>query len=409
MKKAIKITTLLLSIACTIIMFIGIAANYYFPSSFKITPENKNKNEIFTFVTLRQDRGSTVEANLNNSTKTQENAQLMLCNIIPIKNVKAVECDDIKVVPGGNAFGIKMFTKGVMVVKIDDITVENRCVSPGKNCGLQIGDVITAVNGNEINSNGELLQNVAQCKGCKLDLNIERSGESKTLSITPVFCNDSYKIGIWVRDSSAGIGTATFYINNTGYFAGLGHGICDVDTGLLLPILNGEIMNVNIDGIIKGQIGAPGCINGHFTGDSTGKLYKNNETGIFGSLSAPPNNNDEIYVAAKQEVKTGSAEILCTVDDNGIGRYSIEIEKINYNTFEKTKNLVIRITDSRLLEKTGGIVQGMSGSPIIQNNKLVGAVTHVFVNEPQKGYGIFAENMLSDYDEDEIMLENDVA
>lgn len=408
-EKSIKGFTVVLSIICTLILIIGIFANIYYPSSFKITPSSKNNENLFIGISLQKSSQSTLETNLSNNNQLENKAQVMLCNIIPIKNVAAIISNDIKVIPCGTPFGIKMFTKGVMVVKIDSITVDNSTSSPGKSCGLQIGDVITSVNGAEINTNEELLQIVACCKGENINLKVERSGETKELIITPIKSGDCYRIGVWVRDSSAGIGTVTFYEPTTGYFGGLGHGICDIDTGKLLPLENGEIISANLDGVIKGKVGTPGSLNGHFTDVVTGNLYENKETGVYGILNTCPSNNEEIYVATKQEVKPGAAEIICTLDDNVPQRYSVEIESVNYNCTEKTKNLVIKITDPELLSKTGGIVQGMSGSPIIQNNKLVGAVTHVFVNEPEKGYGIFAENMLLDYDEEANNWKNNAA
>ena len=202
------------------------------------------------------------------------------------------------------------------------------------------------------------------------------------------------KAGLWVRDSSAGIGTLTFYVPGSDIFAGLGHAVCDVDTGDVLPIASGEIVPARIYSVVKGQSGEPGELRGGFELGSLGNLAVNGETGIYGSLTQTPVRGDPVPVAMKQQVKTGYAQVLTTIDGTEPELYDIRIDQVRYNDSSPTRNMVIVITDERLLEETGGIVQGMSGSPILQDGKLVGAVTHVFVNEPTKGFAIFAENML---------------
>ena len=198
-----------------------------------------------------------------------------------------------------------------------------------------------------------------------------------------------------MRDSTAGIGTITFYNPETGAFGGLGHGICDTDTTELMPLLNGEIVPVTISGVTKGQKGSPGELKGYFaSNESVGTLSANVEEGVYGNLDTAPAGSTPLKAAMKQEVKAGAAQILTTIDGSGPQYYDIQVESIDYHENQSSKNMVIHVTDSALLEKTGGIVQGMSGSPIIQNGKIVGAVTHVFVNDPTRGYGIFAENML---------------
>nr|MDE5620074.1 SpoIVB peptidase [Ruminococcus sp.] len=204
---------------------------------------------------------------------------------------------------------------------------------------------------------------------------------------------------MWVRDSIAGIGTMTFFNKTTGEFAGLGHPVCDSDTGELVPIYSGEAVPVEITDAKKGSKGIPGELHGQFMyGGSFGILNRNNSCGVYGMLSesavqALSVNCEQYKMGYRQDVKTGEAEILTTVSGDIPQKYKIEIEKIDYNSAESTKNMVIRITDKELLDRTGGIVQGMSGSPIIQDGKLIGAVTHVFVSDPTKGYAIFAENM----------------
>ncbi len=199
---------------------------------------------------------------------------------------------------------------------------------------------------------------------------------------------------MWIRDSSAGIGTLTLYQPTTDVVAGLGHAICDVDTGEILPISSGDLVWANITGVIKGQSGAPGELIGEFTNKHIGKVMINCEAGIYGIADKAPINAKSYPVAMRQEVRDGKATILCTVNGTEPKEYEIMIEKVNLSDSGTTKNMVIRVTDPELLEVTGGIVQGMSGSPILQDGKLVGAITHVFVNQPTRGYGIFAENMM---------------
>ena len=224
-----------------------------------------------------------------------------------------------------------------------------------------------------------------------------RDGKKYKARILPVKASADlkYKAGMWVRDSTAGIGTVTCYDPEDGSFAGLGHGIYDSDTQLLLPLLRGAVVDITLDDIIKGRNGHPGELKGTFGTEKTGTLLGNTPCGVYGVLAKKPQLiYGKLPCALKSEVQKGKASILSNVDGNGVKEYAVEIVKI-YSGNEETKNFVIEVTDRELLEKTGGIVRGMSGSPIIQNGKLVGAVTHVLVNEPSKGYGIFIENMLA--------------
>ena len=217
------------------------------------------------------------------------------------------------------------------------------------------------------------------------------------MQLTPVYSKESekYKLGIWVRDNTAGIGTLTFIKSDDGMFGGLGHGIYDIDTGELLPLSRGIVTDVSVTGIIKGSAGKPGEIRGYLKQNKTGALITNCDCGVFGVFTPSPEISKEklLPIAFRSEVKCGPATIRCTLDEGGIKEYGIEILNINHDS-QGTKCFTVHVTDSALLEKTGGIVQGMSGSPIIQDGKLVGAVTHVMVNDPTTGYGIFIENML---------------
>ncbi|WP_255882298.1 MULTISPECIES: SpoIVB peptidase [unclassified Ruminococcus] len=327
------------------------------------------------------------------------NGQLVFANIFPVKSVSITSREDIKVIPGGTPFGVEIFTSGVMVVKTEELASNGRKSSPAVDAGIKVGDTIKSVNGDVVLNNSQLSKLVNKSNGKPLVFEVSRDMQDFTTSVTPIKMGENnYKIGLWIRDSSAGIGTTTFYCNENGGFAGLGHGICDVDTGGLMPLDHGMILNASIDTITKGIEGTPGSLNGHFELGAVGKLNDNMETGVYGTVNKMPDNlENEVSVASIQEVKTGKATLLTTLNGDEPGEYDIEIESIGYDENNKTKNMVIRITDEELKSKTGGIVQGMSGSPIIQNGKLAGAVTHVFVNAPDKGYAIFAENMLSDY------------
>lgn len=313
---------------------------------------------------------------------------------IPIKQVQVQVVDREMVVPGGNAFGIKMFTEGVIVVGLSDVSSgENR--SPAKAAGIRVGDIIMTMDGQAVQTNEDVGKIVSSSNGEAVAIELERAGTQQTLQLNPAKSEDGvYRAGIWVRDSSAGIGTMTYYQPSTGIFAGLGHAICDIDTGSIMPLHSGEIVDVSILGVNKGSSGAPGELKGTFLPKTTGELCVNSQCGIFGLGSMPDYEAEAVPMAMRHEVEAGPAVIRCTLSDNTVEEFSVEIEKVSVMQDNPTKNMVVHVTDKTLLEKTGGIVQGMSGSPILQNGKLIGAVTHVFVNDPTRGYGIFAENMM---------------
>jgi len=324
------------------------------------------------------------------------NLNLNLLGSVPVKQVQVQVVERKMVVPGGSPFGIKMFTDGVMIVGMSDIQIGTQNVNPAKNAGLKIGDIITHIDGAKVEGNTDVAETIAQSDGEEIKLTVKRSGNSLTIYLQPVHSefDQTFKAGIWVRDSSAGIGTMTYYDPEAMTFAGLGHAVCDVDTGNIMPLSSGEIVDVNISGVNAGQTGKPGELKGSFLSeDCLGELLRNTETGIFGILNDDYFGAEAVPMAMKQEVEVGPASILSTISGNKPQEFKITIEKVNYSDVNPTKNMVIKITDESLLATTGGIVQGMSGSPIMQNGQLVGAITHVFVNDPTRGYGIFAENM----------------
>lgn len=306
--------------------------------------------------------------------------------------------EDVSLIPGGQSFGVKFYTDGVMVVDMTAFDTENGIKNPAFDAGIRIRDMIISMNGEKITSNEDVARIVTQSNGEPLTVEVKRNSSTFTVSVIPQksTAQGSYKIGLWVRDSTAGIGTITYINPENGHFAGLGHAISDVDTGLLMPLARGEVIGADITGVVRGQKGTPGQLKGTFLNEVVfGWLADNTAQGIFGVtkndtlLSGAP-----ILTADSSEVHTGDATIRCTIDGTTVQEYTAVIESLNKNSAARTKNLIIRITDPLLLEKTGGIVQGMSGSPIIQDGKLIGAITHVLISEPTMGYGIFIENML---------------
>lgn len=298
-------------------------------------------------------------------------------------------------IPCGTPFGIKMLTDGVIVTDFGAVNVNTECISPAEAAGIKRGDIIIAVNGVDINDSTALSEAVqGSVDICTLE--IVRNGKSVTVSATPVLSEDDgeYKLGLWTRDSCAGIGTMTFYDPENNIFGGLGHSVSDISTGMVLPLLDGEITTVTITDVLKGSDGVPGELRGAFISDSqTGTVEINSEYGVFGYSDITPVLNEPMEIADSDEIKKGKATIYTTIAGMMPDEYDIEIERIDYGSTSASRNMTIRVTDKELLSLTGGIVQGMSGSPIIQDGRIVGAVTHVLVNDSAMGYGIFIENM----------------
>lgn len=319
-----------------------------------------------------------------------------LFGTIPVKEVRVELTDEKIVTVCGTPFGVKMFTDGVLIVGLSRIHTENGLSCPALESGIVEGDVICSIDGEKVYTNEDVASFIENSDGETLSMLIKRDGETMIVEVTPEKMADGsgYKAGFWVRDSSAGIGTLTFYDPETMVFAGLGHAVCDVDTGEPLPLLSGEIVPAAINKIKRGVSGEPGELGGVFTSaKALGEVSINNETGVYGVLNSNIG-GVSLPIAPKQDVYEGKATILATINGTKAKEYEIVIEKVSMSDNSPTKNMVIKVTDAELINKAGGIVQGMSGSPIIQNGRLVGAVTHVFVNDPTKGYGIFIENML---------------
>lgn len=288
-------------------------------------------------------------------------------------------------IPGGTPFGIKLRTDGVMVISVNS-------GSPAAKAGIRAGDVISTVNGIPISTNADISKAV-QAGPEESTIILTRKNGELCVKARPEPNGEKLIIGAWVRDSSAGIGTMTFCDPETGYFGGLGHPVSDVTTGELMPLSSGEITRAEIYGAVKGTGGEAGELCGDICADTCGKLTSNTPVGVFGEIAEIPD-CAAVPMAFRQEVHCGPAVIMSTTNGQKPEEYSIEIEKINLCALNGTKSMVIRITDQRLLEQTGGIVRGMSGSPIIQDGMLAGAVTHVFLNDPTRGYAVFAESMI---------------
>ncbi|MBR3836784.1 MAG: SpoIVB peptidase [Clostridia bacterium] len=300
-----------------------------------------------------------------------------------------------RVICGGELFGVRMHTRGLLVSTVAQVETEAGTLSPGEKAGIRKGDVILEADGVKLQGAMDLVKIVSRSGGSPVKLLVERDGKTENRLLRPALSSDGggYKAGLWVRDGAAGIGTVTFRLPENGTFAGLGHAVCDGESGKAFPLGSGAVCRTAIEGITKGENGSPGELRGRLTGEDTGTVLANTPCGIYGREALPENPNT-VEIAHRGEVKTGKATLLCTLNDKGKQEYEIEIEEI-FGKDRDTKNFVIRVTDPALLTQTGGIVQGMSGSPILQSGKLIGAVTHVLVGDPTRGYGIFIENMLS--------------
>lgn len=308
-------------------------------------------------------------------------------------------------VPGGQSVGVKMDVRGVLVVGLEEIEDRNgEKINPGLLGGLQIGDTILEINGKKVYRADEVQSIVNDAKNV-VKLKVKRNNNTINLSIDPVVSakDGLYKLGIWIKDRTAGIGTLTYYDPSNSSFGALGHGIIDVETGSVLPVETGLLLESQVQEVREGKNGKPGEIRGIFyhSSDPLGDLERNTGFGVFGTSYHPIENplyEKPLAVGTRGQVEKGKAYILSTLSNNETRKFEIEIEKIEKQDAPKDKGMVIKVTDEELLEESGGIVQGMSGSPIIQNDRIVGAVTHVFVNDPRRGYGIFIEWMLAESD-----------
>ena len=366
------------------------AADYFIDDS--ITYRADSHLPANAFVKLQP-----VEDSIRADTRANTSYCASLFGMIPVKHVSVRSFENLRLCPGGMPFGAKLFTDGLIVVGFTDLDCAEGSPHPAADAGIQVKDIILKINGIPVGTAENMGKLIAASGGKPITVTIRRNDTEFDVTVTPSLssADQVYKTGMWVRDNTAGIGTITYVDPSSGAFAGLGHGICDSETGTLMPLSRGIVIDVTISGIQKGQCGVPGELKGHFASGKIGSLLGNTHAGIYGIMTEIPSGVSEqtaIPIALKNEIRDGEATLLCTLDDGGICPYTVNIRKLK-NSLDN-KNMEITVTDPALMEKTGGIVQGMSGSPLIQNGRLIGAVTHVLINDPTKGYGIFIENML---------------
>lgn len=409
MKRKIKVILLLFIL---LFLYIYVASVTLVPNSIILMQGESLNLATLWGISIKENENSNPNIGKYNQNKTIETAtkniednslnetgkidlSLNLLDKIPLKEISVNVIPKVKVIPLGNAIGLKLYTEGVLIVGMSEIEGKR----PYEFSGIKEGDRIISIDNKKIETTEDLIETVNSSKGKEVSIKYVRENSEEVTNITPVQTKQNeYKLGLWVRDAAAGVGTASFYIPSTGMFASLGHGITDIDTGDLITISNGELVSTNIVSIQKGEKGKPGEIKGSIEGSSKiGEVYKNTSFGIFGKVSNKNSlkvTESEMEILNRDEIKKGKAQIICELEDGKKEHYDIEIQRIYTANNKDNKSMLIKITDERLLERTGGIIQGMSGSPIIQNGKFVGAVTHVLVNDPTTGYGVFADMML---------------
>ena len=301
-------------------------------------------------------------------------------------------------IPMGNAVGINLQSEGVMIVGVPEILADGVSASPARDAGLSAGDIITQIGAHRVSKSEDLKSAIEKLDGTPIPVKVTRGDSVLQLRLTPHKAPDGHcELGLWMRDGIAGIGTLTFYDPETGAFGALGHAVNDMETGMIIPLREGTIMHSVVTDVVQGKAGIPGQLRGSFSVDKVlGRLTINAPSGIFGKMEPGElvRGKSPLPVAGTAEIRTGPAVILSNVSGSDVKEYKVEITRVYTGSEAVGRSMMISVTDTALLEQTGGIVQGMSGSPIIQNGKLIGAVTHVLVNDPTRGYGIAIENML---------------
>lgn len=395
MKKAIRIIDGIFALCLIIIYSFIVFGNIVLPD--KIEAYSTKKIEYKSVYSV--ENNSLYQVDYQNSSKVSpiEN-DIKLLGIIPVKTTSIIQSKPKKVSVSGESFGIKLYTDGVIIVGIRDVETDKGKCNPAKEAGLEKGDIIIEINGKKVYSADSVTDILNDNNGKDYKITVKRNGNYKEFLLKPAYSSSQgcYKVGLWVRDSTAGVGTITYYDKSNNTVSALGHPITDVDTNEIMPILDGEAVRATVTKIYKSKAGEAGSLCCEFTNDIIGTLKKNCQSGIYGKYTCTLKNTYEYEVASPNEIVRGPVQILCTIDSGKAKFYNAQISRISYRENKKGKNMVVKITDDRLLEKTGGIVQGMSGSPIIQNGKLVGALTHVIVDSPEKGYAIFAQDMVDE-------------
>lgn len=395
MKKAIRIIDGIFALCLIIIYSFIVFGNIVLPD--KIEAYSTKKIEYKSVYSVENNSLYQVDYQDNSKVSPVEN-DIKLLGIIPVKTTSIIQSKPKKVSVSGESFGIKLYTDGVIIVGIRDVETDKGKCNPAKEAGLEKGDIIIEINGKKVYSADSVTDILNDNNGKDYKITVKRNGNYKEFLLKPAYSSSQgcYKVGLWVRDSTAGVGTITYYDKSNNTVSALGHPITDVDTNEIMPILDGEAVRATVTKIYKSKAGEAGSLCCEFTNDIIGTLKKNCQSGIYGKYTCTLKNTYEYEVASPNEIVRGPVQILCTIDSGKAKFYNAQISRISYRENKKGKNMVVKITDDRLLEKTGGIVQGMSGSPIIQNGKLVGALTHVIVDSPEKGYAIFAQDMVDE-------------
>lgn len=332
------------------------------------------------------------------------NIQIRLFGIFPIKNVRVEVLPQTRLVPGGQSVGVLLHSEGVIVVGqsiVED--KQGHRFNPAREAGIEVGDVIMTINGQAVKSDEQVARiiNESGKNGKKVKVLVKRNKTTFQTHIQPILCKETgrYRVGLYIRDSAAGVGTLSFYNPKTGKYGALGHVITDSDTNKPIDVSDGKIVRASIQGIQAGQSGQPGEKVGMFISDAgfSGSIEKNTKFGIYGTLKndlSNPYYREPVPIALPDQVKIGPAEMLTVLDGEKIEKFAVEIIKVLPQSVPDSKGLIVEVTDPRLLKRTGGIIQGMSGSPLLQDGRIVGAVTHVFINDPTRGYGCLIEWML---------------
>ena len=390
MKKAIRIFDAFLAAVCAVIFVFVAAGNIALPDELTSYGNESGFNSLYTY-----DSGGKARS-VDYQNASSVNREVKLLGVVPVKTISVTKSNPKKVFVSGEIFGIKLYTDGVIVVGTQSVSSGGKKVNPAKDAGIQVGDIIVSVNDNEVFSSNEVTAILNENNGDDFKIRLKRDGRYRTFMLTPAYSEREgcYKAGMWVRDSTAGIGTITFYNKEQGTFASLGHQINDVDTNEIMPLLEGEAVGAEVTRVQRAQSGTTGSLACDFKDEIIGQLIDNRECGLYGAYACVSDVAKEYEVASRSEAHKGAAQILSTVKAGKPELYNVEITHIKYRGGSEQKDIVLKVTDKELLSLTGGIVQGMSGSPVIQDGKLIGALTHVIINNPEKGYAVFADTML---------------
>lgn len=392
-----KIKNLIIIIFLLIIYIYTVYLSVIPPNIILLEGEKENIKNIFGIQKIKTAKTINDSSNISN-------IEFKLFGKINLKSVNITTIDEIEVVPVGKIIGLKLYTNGVLIVGLSKIEDENNNLVKSYNeQDIKEGDTIVKVNDEEIEDIESLKEKINKSNGEKVTLTLVRNGSIVTSSILPIKTkNGNYKLGLWVKDAATGVGTMTFYEPISNYFAALGHGITDSDTENLINIDSGDLVTSRVISIQKGETENPGEIRGTILNQQTiGTVLNNSKFGIYGKLNNLTSLNidasKKIKIGLRDEIKEGDAKILCALDNSNVAQeYSIEIEKIYLDNNYNNKSMLLKVTDRKLLEKTGGIIRGLSGAPIIQNGKFIGAITNVLVSNPEVGYGIFADLMIKE-------------